>query len=135
MSANCAEVNIVGAHGLLGELITAELRRRAEVRLHANLDNFMANRATPAGVVVIWSTAMELSELRTQLRRTLPVEADPLLLCVDEQDPHVYLMRLGETHVDRRRVGFSDVFEIIAHWQATMTVSVPQAVSPQSQYA
>lgn len=135
MPAKRAEVSIVGARGLLGELITAELRRRTMVRLHASLDSYLVDRMTSASVVVIWSTAMKLGELRAQLRRALPVEANPLLLCVDERDPHVYLMRLREPHVDRRRVGFSDVFEIIAHWQESMTLPAPRAARPQSQYA
>lgn len=107
-------ITVVGDGGLLGEIVTREFARRGELSTVPDNRAFIqASRPVP-DVVAFWAAATQIGRTRRWLRLVLPPSADPLLVFFSQSDPHTYFTRLRDMHVDRRRLGFADVFDEIA---------------------
>lgn len=128
------KVAAIGPTGLLGEIVATELARRADLVTFPSLENLLERPISRADAVVVWASAWELGEIRNRLREIVPDSADPVLLLVDHRDPHVYLSRLRDLHVERCRLGFAEMFDALAGCLGRDVAAVSAPGAPQSQY-
>ncbi len=105
---------IVGCGGLLGEIMEIELARHGPVASLTTIQDFATVAGPLPDVIAIWADAAEIGLIRLQLRSVLRASLDPLLVFLSQTDPHIYFTRLRALHVDRRRLGFNELFDEIA---------------------
>lgn len=129
------KVAAVGSTGLLGEIVTSELARRANVMTYQSLDSFISGAQSWSDVVVVWASAWEIGEVRRRLRKAAPEGSNPVLLVVDHRDPHIYLSRLRDAHVERCRTGFVEMFDAIDGYLHSGSLMTAQQSTPQNQLA
>jgi hypothetical protein len=119
-------IAVIGSGGLLGEIVAMELVRHGPLSSFASIHELVARAIQLPDVIAIWADASELGLIRTQLRSVLPAALDPLLVFLSQSDPYIYFTRLRALHVDRRRLGFSELFdEISVRLSTGHTTSAP----------
>lgn len=117
---------VVGSGGLLGEIMEVELARHGPVTNLTTIQELTAIAGPLPGVIAVWADASTIGSVRTQLRRVLPDVLDPLLIFLSESDPYIYFTRLRALHVDRRYLGFYELFDEISGRVSTgVTTTVP----------
>lgn len=128
------KVAAVGPTGLLGEIVTSELAQRADLVTFPSLESLLERPISWADAVVVWASAWELGEIKIRLREIVPASADPVLLLVDHRDPHVYLSRLRDLHVERCRLGFAEMFDALDDCLSRDVAALSTPGAPRSQY-
>jgi hypothetical protein len=119
-------ITVIGDGGLLGELLITEFARHGRVVMLEEDEALVSSFDPAPDMFVLWGEAVDIGEKRELLRSRIAAEADPVLVFISQINPIIYFARLRGMHVDRRKLGLSELFdEVAGRLQAGTTTTAP----------
>lgn len=108
-----ASIVIISAHRMFGDSIAEALRQAYDVRHIEDIERWLTNPDTNVDAIIVIAPLTEFGAIRSRIRSAWQISDDPLLLCLDEDDPHSYVSHVHGHHVERQRLDLADVLDIV----------------------
>lgn len=100
---------------MFGDSLAEVLRQAYDVRHVEDLESWLTNPDTSVDTIIVIAPLTTFGAIRSRIRSAWHSEDDPLLLCLDEDDPHSYVTHVFGCHVTRQRLDLAGVLDIVTH--------------------